>query len=154
LRTLNPTLKIILTVSPVRHFAFGHHENTVSKAHLFSAIHELQQRYAEYFYFPAYELVMDDLRDYRFFADDMLHPNYQATNYVWEKLCESMLEKKTLEMMQDIDDVLLAAKHKPRNPKSEAHKKFVKKNLDKIQKLKKDFQLNFTVEEQVLASYI
>jgi hypothetical protein len=154
LRTLNPTLKIILTVSPVRYFAFGHHENTVSKSHLFTAIHELQQNHREYFYFPAYELVMDDLRDYRFFADDMLHPNYQATNYVWEKLCESMLEKKTLAMMQEIDQVLLAAKHKPRNPESEAHKKFVKKNLDKIQVLKKDCQLNFSEEERVLSSYI
>ena len=100
LLTVNRQLKIILTVSPVRYFAFGHHENTVSKAHLFSAIHELQQQNSDYFYFPAYELVIDDLRDYRFFSEDMLHPNYQATDYVWEKLCEAMIAPKTLEVMQ------------------------------------------------------
>ncbi len=154
LQTINDKLKTILTVSPVRYFAFGHHENTVSKAHLFSAIHELQQQHPDYFYFPAYELVMDDLRDYRFFSEDMLHPNYQATDYVWEKLCSSMLDKKTVEVMGEIDEILLAAKHKPRNPNSEMHRKFVKKNLDKIERFKKDLQLNFAQEEKLLQQYL
>jgi hypothetical protein len=154
LRKINPSLKIILSVSPVRYFAFGHHENTVSKSHLFSAIQELQEPHPEYFYFPAYELVMDDLRDYRFFAEDMLHPNYQATNYVWEKLCGAMIDKGTLQVMAEIDEILLAAKHKARNPTSEAHKKFVKKNLEKIEMLKKSFGLSFTEEERALASFV
>lgn len=154
LHAVNPELKIILTVSPVRYFAFGNHENTVSKAHLFTAIHELQQQHPEYFYFPAYELVMDDLRDYRFFSEDMLHPNYQATDYVWEKLCDSMLDKKTLEVMREIDEILLGARHKPRNPASEAHKKFVQKNLEKIKKLSKDFPLDFSAEEKSLRHWL
>jgi hypothetical protein len=154
LHVANPKLKVILTVSPVRYFAFGHYENTVSKSHLFTAIYELQQNHPEYFYFPAYEIVMDDLRDYRFFSEDMLHPNYQATNYVWEKLCESMLDKETLKAMQGIDEVLLAARHKPRNPASEAHKTFVKKNLEKIEELKKDLGLSFPEEEKILKAYL
>lgn len=154
LSTVNRQLRTVLTVSPVRYFAFGHHENTVSKAYLFSAIHELQQQHSEYFYFPAYELVMDDLRDYRFFSEDMLHPNYQATDYVWEKLCHSMLDKRTVELMGEIDEILLAARHKPRNATSEMHKKFVRKNLDKIERFKKDYQLNFAQEEKLLKQYL
>lgn len=150
----NPKCKIVLTVSPVRYFAFGHHENTVSKAHLFSAIHELQQRNTDYFYFPAYELVIDDLRDYRFFAEDMLHPNYQATDYVWENLCGAMLEPKTISLMKDLDELLLAARHKPRNPTSDAHKKFVQKNLEKIEKLEKEFPLTFDQERKTLEKFL
>jgi hypothetical protein len=150
----NPALRVVLTVSPVRYFAFGHHENSVSKAHLFTALHALQQRQPDYYYFPAYELVMDDLRDYRFFAEDMLHPNYQATDYVWEQLCSTMLDKKTQEVMKEIDEILLAARHRPRNPNSEAHKKFVKKNIEKIEKLKQTHQLDFTDEFQILSQQL
>ncbi len=154
LSTVYPQLKIVLTVSPVRYFAFGHHENTVSKAHLFSAIHELKERDIAYFYFPAYELVMDDLRDYRFFAEDMLHPNYQATDYVWQKLCDAMVEPKTILLMRDMDELLLAARHKPRNPTSEAHKKFVRKNLEKLAKLEKEFALVFDEERKSLEKFL
>ena len=154
LQTVNCQLRIVLTVSPVRYFAFGHHENTVSKAHLFSAIHQLELQHSAYFYFPAYELVMDDLRDYRFFAEDMLHPNYQATDYVWQNLCASMIEPKTVFLLKEIDELLLAARHKPRNPNSEAHKKFIRKNLDKLEKFEKELGLNFEEEKKVLASYL
>jgi len=154
LLTVNPQIKIVLTISPVRYFAFGHHENSVSKSHLFTAIHGLQERHPDFYYFPAYELVMDDLRDYRFFAEDMLHPNYQATEYVWESLCNSMLEKKTLEVMKEINEILIAAKHRPRNPNSEAHKNFVRKNLEKMEKLKSAFRLSFTEEEKKLLAYL
>lgn len=153
LSNANRQLKTILTVSPVRYFAFGYHENTVSKAYLFTALSELQQTHPDYFYFPAYELVMDDLRDYRFFAEDMLHPNYQATDYVWENLCSCMFNKNTLEVMKEIDEILLAAKHKPRNPHSEAHKKFLKKSLEKIEKLQNQFCLNFSEEEKSLKRF-
>lgn len=136
LKAVNANIKIVATISPVRYFAFGHHENSVSKAHLFTAINELQEIYNDIYYFPAYELVMDDLRDYRFFAEDMLHPNYQATNYVWEALSNTMLDKKTSGMMKEIDEVLLAARHRPRNPNSDAHRKFVQKYISKIEELK------------------
>ncbi len=153
LHTANFQLHTVLTVSPVRYFAFGHHENTVSKAHLFAAIQELRQQQTDYFYFPAYELVMDDLRDYRFFAEDMLHPNYQATNYVWEKLCTTMLQPKTITLMSDMEELLLAARHKPRNPTSEAHQKFVQKNLAKLEKLEKEFALQFDEERKELTRF-
>ncbi len=153
-KAANSGLKIVFTVSPVRYFAFGHYENSVSKAYLFTAIHDLQQLLPGSYYFPAYELVMDDLRDYRFFAEDMLHPNYQATEYVWEKLAETMLSKKTNALLSEIDEILLAAKHKPRNPQSEGHKKFVRKNLDKIRLLENTFNLWFSEEKQMLERFL
>ncbi len=149
LRAINPSIKIVATVSPVRYFAFGHHENSVSKAHLFTAINELQEIYNDLYYFPAYELVMDDLRDYRFFAEDMLHPNYQATNYVWETLSNTMLDKKTSGMMKEIDEILLAARHRPRNPNSDAHRKFVQKYITKIDEMQTK-GLSFDKELEIL----
>jgi len=150
LQKVNPHIKIIATVSPVRYFAFGHYENSISKAHLFTAIYQLQEIFPDMFYFPAYELVMDDLRDYRFFAEDMLHPNYQATNYVWESLCNTLLDKKTVALMKDIDEILLAARHRPRNPQSDAHKKFAQKYIDKINQLNQQHHLVFNQELEIL----
>ncbi len=97
---------------------------------------------------------MDDLRDYRFFAEDMLHPNYQASDYVWDSLCNTALDKKTIEVLKEIDEILLAARHRPRNPESEAHKKFVLKNLEKIERLSKQHTLDFCEESKVLRSYL
>lgn len=151
---LRPGIKVILTVSPVRYFAFGHYENSVSKAHLFTAVHELQKRHPKFYYFPAYELVMDDLRDYRFFAEDMLHPNHQATEYVWESLCHTLLDTATLHLLKDIDEILLAARHRPRNPDSEAHKAFAGKVLQKVSAIKKQHGLNFEAEENKLNAYL
>ncbi|HLP19030.1 MAG TPA: GSCFA domain-containing protein, partial [Chitinophagales bacterium] len=153
LHAVNPAVRVILTVSPVRYFAFGHHENTVSKAQLFSAIHELQEQHPAYYYFPAYELVMDDLRDYRFFAEDMLHPNYQATDYVWDKLCQTLIDVKTLGVMKEMDELLLAARHKPRNPKSEAHQKFVQKNLERLDRLEQQCKFNLQEERAILRRF-
>lgn len=154
LQTVNSKLRTVLTVSPVRYFAFGEHENTVSKAHLFSAIHELQEQHAEYFYFPAYELVMDDLRDYRFFAEDMLHPNYQATDYVWEKLCGCIIAPDTLRRMKDIDELLLAVRHRPRNPQSEMHKQFAQKYIGIAEMLEQDLRIDLSTEKQHLQSFL
>jgi hypothetical protein len=145
LREINPNIKIILTVSPVRYFAFGHHENTISKSFLFTAIHQLMKNDSNLHYFPAYELVMDDLRDYRFFAEDMLHPNYQATQYVWEALCGSMMYSTTTKKIKEVEEIIAAANHRPRNPRSVAHKKFIQKYL----LLMNHFQaqgLNFEIE--------
>lgn len=136
LKKINPNIKIVLTVSPVRYFAFGVYENSVSKSHLFTAIHALQQNNPELYYFPAYELVMDDLRDYRFFADDMLHPNQQAIDYVWESLSNTFFDNETQNLLRQIEEVVQALNHRPRNPDSEAHKKFVEKNLEKMEALK------------------
>ncbi|MCS6933929.1 MAG: GSCFA domain-containing protein [Chitinophagales bacterium] len=145
-KSVNPGVKFILTISPVRYFAFGVYENSVSKAHLFTALHELLQSIDNLFYFPAYELVIDDLRDYRFYAEDMLHPNYLATQYVWEKICETFLSENTRSLLQKIDDVLMAARHRPRNPSSAAHRKFVQKYLQLIQELQVKHNLQFDDE--------
>ncbi len=143
LKYLNPKVKIVLTVSPVRYFAFGVYENSVSKSHLFTAIHTLQQSNPELYYFPAYELVMDDLRDYRFFADDMLHPNQQAIDYVWESLSNTFFDNQTRNLLQQIEEVLLALNHRPRNPDSEAHRKFVERNLERMEGLKNSYGIEF-----------
>jgi hypothetical protein len=144
LKQLNPKIKIVLTVSPVRYFTFGAYENSVSKSHLFAAIHALQQSNSEFYYFPAYELIMDDLRDYRFFADDMFHPNQQAIDYVWESLSNTFFDNETQNLLQQIEGVLLALKHRPRNPESEAHKKFVERNLERMGELKREFGVDFS----------
>ena len=143
LKHVNPNLKVVLTVSPVRYFAFGAYENSVSKSHLFTAIHALQQNNPTLYYFPAYELVMDDLRDYRFFADDMLHPNQQAINYVWESLCNTLFDSKTIAALPQIEEVLNALNHRHRNPDSEAHQKFVRKNEEKMRGLERDLGVGF-----------
>src|SRR4029077_3201781 len=90
---INPTCKIIFTVSPVRHLRDGFVENNRSKSTLIQAVHQLTDANEYIFYFPAYELVIDDLRDYRFYADDMVHPNYAATNYVWEKFVPACMDE-------------------------------------------------------------
>lgn len=151
---VNPGIKIVLTISPVRYFAFGVHENNVSKAYLFTALQQLQEQNPGMYYFPAYEMVMDDLRDYRFFAEDMLHPNYQATQYVWDGLCNTMIAKQSIEVMKEVNEVLAAAAHRPRNPKSDAHKKFVQKYLDKITTLQQQHNIDLSTEQAMLSKYL
>lgn len=151
-RAVNPSIKIILTVSPVRYLAFGFEENNLSKAYLISAVHELCNELSETFYFPAYELVMDDLRDYRFFTEDFLHPNRLATQYVWENLIQTIADDKTINLMKEIDKVLSAASHRPRNPHSNAHRQFLTKYLDLAHELESKFPyLDFT-EEKIIFS--
>jgi hypothetical protein len=145
---INPAVKIILTVSPVRYFAFGHYENSVSKAHLFTAIHALREKYLQLYYFPAYEIVMDDLRDYRFYAEDMLHPNHQATAYVWEAMSQALLPPFTQNLLKELDEIVTAANHRPRNRMSIGHIKFVESILKKIEKLETQYGLDFGVERE------
>jgi hypothetical protein len=145
---VNPAIKIILTVSPVRYFAFGHYENSVSKAHLFTAIHTLREKYPQLYYFPAYEIVMDDLRDYRFYAEDMLHPNAQAIEYVWENMAQTLLPPAAQNLLKEIDEIVSAANHRPRNRMSLGHIKFVESIMKKIEKLETQYGLDFEVERE------
>ncbi|MFT3679220.1 MAG: GSCFA domain-containing protein [Ferruginibacter sp.] len=131
----NPAAKIIFTISPVRHLRDGFVENNRSKATLIQAIHQLVDNDERVFYFPAYELVIDDLRDYRFYAEDMVHPNYAATNYVWEKFVAACINEPSQQLMKELNIINAARSHKPFNPSSEAHKKFLKNNLEKVEKL-------------------
>lgn len=137
--TFNPAIKIILTISPVRHLRDGFIENNRSKATLIQAVHELVDKNSNCFYFPAYELIIDDLRDYRFFAEDMVHPNYAATNYVWEKFIATCIDEPSQQLMKEIAVIVAAKNHKPFNPTSQQHKKFLQTNLEKLKKLQQQF---------------
>jgi hypothetical protein len=134
-RLINPTVKFIYTISPVRHLREGFVENNRSKAALIQSVHSLIND-TNIFYFPAYELVIDDLRDYRFFAEDLVHPNYAATNYVWEKFVPTVIDELTQQLMVEINEINAAKNHKAFNPTSEAHKKFLAVNLTKVLKIK------------------
>ncbi len=147
--SFNPSVKIIFTISPVRHLRDGFVENNRSKAALIQAIHQLMDENAKLFYFPAYELVMDDLRDYRFYAEDMVHPNYAATNYVWEKFVTTCIDEPSQALMKEINIINAAKNHKPFNPTSEQHKKFLQANLEKVIQLRRRCPyINFKEEEK------
>ena len=136
----NPQLSLILTVSPIRHWKDGAHGNQLSKATLLLAIDQLQERYPErIIYFPAYELMMDELRDYRFYAGDMLHPSEQAVSYIWEMFCENYLASETLEAMQEWQKIQKALSHRPLNPESEAYKQFQHQTMLKKQRFMEKF---------------
>ncbi len=135
----NPAVKIIFTISPVRHLRDGFIENNLSKAALLQAVHQLVDADERLFYFPAYELVIDDLRDYRFYAEDMVHPNYAATNYVWEKFIETGIDEQSITVMKEINSINAAKNHKPFNPASEQHKKFLLTHLQKTMQLKTQY---------------
>lgn len=139
LQQFNPDLKIIFTISPVRHLREGFVENNRSKAALIHAVHTAVENFASCFYFPAYELVIDDLRDYRFYAEDMVHPNYAATNYVWEKFVACCIDEPSQELMKQINEINAAVNHKPFNETSAAHQAFKLKYL----KILQDMQQNY-----------
>ncbi len=121
----NPKLKIIFTVSPVRHIRDGVVENNRSKARLLEVTHNLVNKFDQLYYFPAYELVIDVLRDYRFYDIDLVHPNYPATEFVLEKFMASFVDKSSQQLAEEIRQVVIARKHKAFQPSTEAHKKFL-----------------------------
>lgn len=147
----NPTAKIMFTISPVRHLRDGFVENNRSKAVLIQAVHHLVNKFNKLFYFPAYELVIDDLRDYRFYAEDLVHPNYAATNYVWDKLVDCCIDKNTIQLMKQLNEINAAVNHKSFNPTTEAHQKFIDTTLSKINTIKKIHpHINFINDESYL----
>lgn len=131
-----PDLKVVFTVSPIRHLKDGVHENTLSKSTLHLAIDDLCDCFENVTYFPAYELVMDDLRDYRFYAEDMLHPSVIAQRYVWDHFSESFFSKSTRETLRQVQQIRKAMQHKPFHPGDEAHIRFAKKNIATIEMLR------------------
>ena len=133
--------QIILTVSPVRHVGDTLPGNAVSKAVLRLAAEELKQRFGCVEYFPAYEIVTDDLRDYRFYADDLVHPAPQAVAYIWEKFAGTVLTDRARKLLPEVEAVVAAAAHRPRNPQGEAHRAFCRRQLERIAALPEvDFQ--------------
>ena len=127
LKLFNPYLTVIFTISPVRHLREGAIENNRSKAVLVQAVHDIVEKLEQYYYFPAYELVIDDLRDYRFYAEDLVHPNYHATQYVWEKFVEACIAENSQQLLKSIQEINVAYQHKPFNPSTVAHQQFLKK---------------------------
>ncbi|SFP71876.1 GSCFA domain-containing protein [Parafilimonas terrae] len=127
----NPKLKIIFTISPVRHLRDGVVDNNRSKARLIEAVHHLVNKFDKLYYFPAYELVIDVLRDYRFYDVDLAHPNYAATQFVLDKFSETCFSQSTKELVEEIKKIVIAKKHKPFNSQSSLHKKFLQQQLEK-----------------------
>lgn len=144
LKQINPSLNIVFTVSPVRHWKDGVVENQRSKAVLHLAIDELEKQFEYVSYFPAYELIMDDLRDYRFYSEDMLHPNNQAINYVWEKLSQTYFDELTIKSIQKIEQLIKASTHKPFNVKTAAHQQFLKNQLNALNSIENELKLSLT----------
>jgi hypothetical protein len=132
----NPDLKVLFTISPVRHLRDGVVDNNRSKARLIEAVHHLVNKFDKLHYFPAYELVVDVLRDYRFFDIDLAHPNYAATQFVLEHFAESCTNKDTQQLMDEIKKLVIARNHKPFNPTSTQHQQFLKAQLQKTKALK------------------
>jgi len=138
LQLFNPDLKIIFTVSPVKYLKDGITENNLSKSVLLLSVHELVKKFSNCEYFPAYELVNDDLRDYRFYKEDLAHPNEQAINYVWEKFSDCYFDEKTKNLNDKIHKLNLALRHRTMNTGSEETKKledFISKQKDEIRKV-------------------
>ena len=143
----NPQLHIIFTISPVRHLREGLIDNNRSKAVLIQAVHQLCETFDRVHYFPAYELVIDDLRDYRFYAEDLVHPNHQATQYVWEKFVEMCIHADSVPTMQTIEKIRTAYLHKPLHPQSQQHQTFLKSYVEKTKLLQQQFpEIDFSNE--------
>lgn len=150
-----PHLEVILTVSPVRHLKDGFHENQLSKSTLLLAIHQLQEFDARLHYFPAYEWIMDDLRDYRFFKPDMIHPNEVAIQYIWEKFRQTYFSAVTLDLLDEIRPVLEAVHHRPGNRFSVGHQSFLHQQMEKVKRLRIRYPfLDFSVEEKYFAQQL
>lgn len=146
LQAINSNLNVIFTVSPVRHWKDGAEENTLSKSILHVAARKLASR-KSISYFPSYEMVIDDLRDYRFYKEDMLHPNNVAIDYVWNRFENAFFSAETIELNKQIFKIIAASKHRPFNSSSDEHQRFLKMQLKNIKRIKlKNPIINFDKE--------
>ena len=139
IQSINPEVQFIFTISPVRHLKDGFVENQLSKSHLISALHSSISHLPSSIYFPSYEIVMDELRDYRFYSQDMLHPNQLAIDYIWERFVQSHISEDAYSLMEEIGDIQKSIVHKPFNPESESHQTFLKQLQHKINQVQKKY---------------
>ena len=138
--TQNPRLQVVFTVSPYRYAKYGFHESQLSKARLLLATDELCRRHPDWMaYFPAYEIVLDELRDYRFYADDMLHPSSQAVQYIWQRLMETWLDEGLLDYLRRWTPIYQALNHRPLNASNPARETFQHKLDEQLEALRKDY---------------
>ncbi|APG65515.1 GSCFA domain-containing protein [Tenacibaculum todarodis] len=137
IKSINNRATVLFTVSPVRHLKDGFVENTQSKAHLISAINQIIDK-RNSFYFPSYEIMMDELRDYRFYAEDMIHPNQTAINYIWQKFSDVWISDNAIKTMKEVATIQKGLTHRPFNENSEQHQQFLEKLNQKIENLQKN----------------
>lgn len=152
LKSVNPNLTIVLTVSPVRHIKDGMADNQVSKSILRAACHYLVSDFKEVQYFPAYEIMMDELRDYRFYTDDLIHPNTQAQDYIFERFAKTYFSDSLQKFVGDWQKIKRELAHRPFNPKSTEHQNFLQNLKLKLQKLSSI--IDVTVEIQQVENQI
>lgn len=139
LRSFNPGLRFIFTISPVRHIRDGVVENNRSKARLIEAVHTIVARFEPAYYFPAYELLIDILRDYRFYDIDLVHPNYTATEFVMEKFTDTCISEASRPLMKEMKGISIARRHRPFHPHSAAHRQFLRQQLEKVKTIQEQW---------------
>lgn len=148
---INPSLRIIFSISPVRYIRYGHTGNQIGKSVLFVAVHRLLNEINGSVYFPAYEIMMDDLRDYRFYEPDMIHPNQVAIDYIWQFFCQTFFSETTLQIVREVEQIQRALEHRPIRPGTEEYSRFIKKIRTRILDLEKQYSfLNFQEEKEKL----
>ena len=135
LQKINPSVRIIITVSPIRYAKYGFHGSQLSKATLLLAADKLTKEMDNVVYFPAYEIVNDELRDYRFYREDMLHPTDQAVEYIWQRFGETFFSKQTVKFLEEWRPIKAALAHRPFNPEAEEYKKFLEKAKEEEREL-------------------
>ena len=136
LRQANPKVNVIITVSPIRYAKYGYHGSQLSKAVLLLAADKVIKEEGErVYYFPAYEIVNDELRDYRFYKADMLHPNEQAVEYIWEQLVATCFSAEANQFLEEWRPIKEALAHRPFNPEAAAYQDFIKKTKEKAKML-------------------
>ena len=150
LRAVNPSLRMIITVSPVRHLKDNLAMNSVSKSVLRLACHTLQEQLEGVDYFPAYEALMDDLRDYRVYEADLVHPSEVAESYIWDLFCQSYLDPTAQAFLKDWQKIRKALAHRPRHPHTPSHQKFIQATLRQLQALSQQYGIDCSQEAQLL----
>ncbi len=148
---INPNAQIITTISPVRHIKDGLIENNISKSRLISNLSELVSQFDNVEYFPAYELMMDDLRDYRFYKEDLIHPNDMAVEYIWDKFSEKYFTEETSIKIRTAEKIHSSLSHRPMNTSSIAYKTFLFNVMKKIEQTENGFlKGSFDSEKETL----
>ncbi|NJK94839.1 MAG: GSCFA domain-containing protein [Bacteroidetes bacterium] len=151
----NPELQVVFTISPIRHWKDGAHENQVSKAALHLSVEKLCRMFNHVTYFPAYELMLDELRDYRFYEEDMLHPNKTAIDFIWKRFVTAFMGSDTHKIMNEVDKIQLARLHRPFNANTEAFQSFVVQQINKIKYLTEQYPgINLTSEYEYFRSHL
>ncbi len=144
IQKINPNVNFVFTVSPVRHLKDGFVENQLSKAHLIAALHSSNLQFPTSSYFPSYEIMMDELRDYRFYDKDMIHPNPVAIDYIWQRFSETIIAPESHSIMNNVETIQKGLTHRPFNPNSESQQQFLSKLQEKMAKIQNQFpQIQF-----------